>query len=203
MSDTNDGWPGYYGASYAKHLHALGVIAITFANFQAAMDDLYLKYATRAGVPREFSALYYFSLSEEKHNTAIKDIVSKYEKDAIFVDLILNLLDHFKWCQHCRNNLLHAEQYPAGIVAVPGTLYLTKKASKSSSKSGYIKLTLPQARYIADNIRAGVVQSAHLRKYFRYRDESRNLLHKKYHAYAYTLPEKLHVPDPLRLALTP
>jgi hypothetical protein len=94
MSDTEDKWPRNYNPGPPKHLHALGVIAITLANFQAAMDSLYLSKAAEVGLPPELSTLYYFALNDEKRLAALKVIFEKYEKDSRIVDLICNLIKY-------------------------------------------------------------------------------------------------------------
>jgi hypothetical protein len=140
MSDTDDDWPGYYGASYAKHLHALGVIAVSFATLQVGLDSMYLRGAANRRVPPDLARTYYFSINEEKRIAALKTIYSQEDKS--LVEMIDNLIDFFQWCQHCRNNLLHAEPYPVAIGRVKDVLYLTKRVSKTSDKAAYIKLSL-------------------------------------------------------------
>lgn len=109
--NSEEKWPSTYNPGPEKHLHALGVIAITFANLQAAMDALYLGKAEKEGLPHELSTIYYFGLSEDKRLGALRTIFEKYEKDARVVDLVRNLIQYVEWCAHCRNNLLHSELY--------------------------------------------------------------------------------------------
>jgi hypothetical protein len=83
--------------------------------------------------------------------------------------LIENQLDYFEWCRNCRNQILHAERYPAMFGGDRDTLYLTKRVGKQSPQSGYMKFRLPRLRFISDKIRDGVVRAAemHLRLRFR------------------------------------
>jgi hypothetical protein len=93
MSDTDDDWPGYYGASYAKHLHALGVIAVSFATLQVGLDSMYLRGAANRRVPPDLARTYYFSINEEKRIAALKTIYSQEDKS--LVEMIDNLIDFF------------------------------------------------------------------------------------------------------------
>ncbi len=204
MSDPDDVWPSpHYNPGPEKHLHALGVIAITFANFQAGMDALYVQRASKENLPPEIVTIYYFSLSEDKRLVALKALFDKYERNTRIKDLVYNLIAYFEWCQHCRNSLLHAELYPPALGGLPDTLYLTKKRSKGSSTTVYIRLTLKEMRNIADNIRKGVVQCAELRINIRFIDVQKDQIPSEYRTYVASLPKTLLVPRFLELALHP
>jgi hypothetical protein len=47
------------------HIHALGVIAITYAGFQRSIDYLYAFHPRQQKLPDELIDLYYFNLSED------------------------------------------------------------------------------------------------------------------------------------------
>jgi hypothetical protein len=113
---------------------------------------------------------------------------------------INNLLDYFDWCQHCRNQLLHAERNPVTF-GKDDVLYLTKRIDKASSQSGHVELTLGEMRDLAENIRAGVVLCAELSLYLRYGGIPRSKIDPRYLPYAEKLPTKLDVPQRLELAL--
>ena len=50
MSSTEDTWPlPVDNTGPPKHVHAIGVIALTYARLQATMDRLFLTKASRIG----------------------------------------------------------------------------------------------------------------------------------------------------------
>ncbi len=200
--ETIDDWPLDYRPGPAKHLHALGVIALQFAPFQASMERVYLNQVAKLNVPDDLGKLYYFSLDEEKRIKATS-AVFKDKPDPAVREYVENLLKYFQWCQQCRNQLLHCELYPAGIFTKKDTLYLMKRKSKTSTQSGYVKLTLSEVRDIADKMRKGVWQSATLILYLRFRKRDPSTLKPEFRELAKALPEKLAVPQTLELSLRP
>ena len=81
-----------------------------------------------------------------------------------------NILAYFQQCNRNRNELLHAEQYPAMFGGVPETLYLIKRSDKRLPGSTvYLKLKLSELRKIADDMRKGVHQCAEIHIYLRFR----------------------------------
>jgi hypothetical protein len=202
MADPDDNWPQNYDPGSHLQLHALGVIAITYANFQASVDALFLDRAAKENMPAELARRYYFTLSEDKRIEAIKWIFKTCEKDERILDAISNLREYFQWCQKSRNNLLNAERYPPGLGGIKGTLYLVKRASKLSSEFAYIKLTLDELREIADCIRTGVVHCAEIHIYLRYRGQPETIP-SEYQDFANSLPQELSVPPDLELAPSP
>jgi hypothetical protein len=205
MADSEDTWPlPDYNPGSRLHLHALGVIAVQFAQFERTLEALYSSGARREKMPEALIDLYYFSLNEEKRIEAIRALFNTYEKNPMAKAYVENLLDYFQWCRNCRNQILHAEPYPAMFGGNPDTLYLTKRVGKQSPKSGYMKFKLPQLRSIADKIRAGVVQSAILNLHLRYRDQSLDAIPARFQAYKREpLPQILHVPRHLKLSPKP
>ena len=205
MAESEDRWPlPKYNPGDRKHLHALGVIAITFATLERSLDLHFLGMAKRKKMPKKLSLLYYFNLNEEKRIEATRSIFEEYEKDKKVRELMDNLLDYFKWCRDCRNQLLHAEQYPTSIGADPAFLYLTKRIGKQSARSGYLKINLERLRFIADKMREGIVRSAEMHIHFRYRDLPREKIPEMYRPYVYDpFPEILHVPKTLKLSPRP
>jgi hypothetical protein len=181
-------------------LHALGVIAVTFASLETSVGGLLLRVTERknadATVPN------FSGLPEKKKIRAIRRFFIENLTREDVISSIDNLLDYFDWCQHCRNQLLHAERYP-GFFAPRDTMYLTKRVSKRSSKFGYVKLSLGEIRNIAEKIRAGVVQCADLSLYLRFENVPRERIPVDYLRYTEALPVKLTVPKRLKLALWP
>jgi hypothetical protein len=205
MADPEDTWPlPVYNPGSTKHLHALGVIAICYASFQAGMDELYKFHLRKQNIPDRLINLHYFSLNEEKRISALKTIFEEYEKDSAVLNVVQNLSEYFYWCKNCRDQLLHAEQYPPLFGGAPDHLYLSKRVGKENPSQGYVALSLLKIRDIADKIQAGRLQCARVRIHIRFRDRqgskitatNRFDLHEP-------LPEILRVPKPLKLSQIP
>jgi hypothetical protein len=190
-----DTWPVYDNES-PKHVHAIGVIALTYASLQGAMDDLFLT-RTQSG----WAEKYYHGLIEDKRSDAIREAFKG--GDPGVVDAIGNLVKYFDWCRDCRNNLLHAESYPSGLVPFPGgALGLIKRSKKGSAKSGYMALTLQELRNVADRMREGIFQAGKIGLFVRYRDRPEGL-NEEYREYARSLPLSLSIPKPIALTSSP
>ncbi|HZZ22295.1 MAG TPA: hypothetical protein VFE60_06830 [Roseiarcus sp.] len=191
-----DTWPRPdYDPGPQKHVHAIGVIALTYATLQSAMDRLFLDRANS-----EWAEKYYYMLSEETRSDAIKEV---FKDDQGVVGAVGNLVKYFDWCRACRNNLLHAESYPSGLVPFPdGALGLTKRLTKGSTESGYIALTLEGLRGVADRMRDGIVQCMKIHLFLRHRGRPEGVP-EKYREYARSLPPHLSVPKPIVLASSP
>jgi hypothetical protein len=204
-ANDEDTWPiPRYNPGRSKHLHALGVIAVTFASFERSVDFLYVNLAREQHMPKELFSLYYFSLNEEKRIEAIRLVFKTFEKNTEVIALIENLLDYFQWCRNCRNQILHAEQYPPMFGGEPDTLYLTKRVGKRSPQTGYMKFKLSKLRFIADKVREGVVRCAEMHIYFRFRGRPLNAVPAELRAYVREpLPQILRIPRHLRLTPSP
>jgi hypothetical protein len=205
MSDSEDRWPlPNYNPGATKHLHAIGVIAVTFAAFERSVESIYFFYPQRMNLPDELINLYYFSLNEEKRLAAIREVFRSFEQDPAVVAAVENVLSYFQWCRNVRNQILHAERYPASFGADPDTLYLTKRMGKQSPQSGYMNFKLPELRSIADRIRAGIVQSATIHIHLRVRNLPIDQISPSLRIYATDpLPKPLEVPDALSLSPLP
>jgi hypothetical protein len=84
------------------------------------------------------------------------------------------------------------------------TLYLTKRLSRQSSKSGHMAFKLDELRSIATKMRAGVVQSATIHIHLRVRDVPLDRIENSLRAYKNeSLAPPLNIPPPLVLTLTP
>jgi len=197
--DTSDSeelvWPlPGYNPGPRDHLHAIGVISVTFASFQASLDALYRSQAVRQNIPEALADLSYFALSEDKRIEAIKIIFATSEKDAGVIAAVENLLAYFRWCRDCRNHILHAERFPPSLGGNPAFLYLVKKMGKQSPKYGYMKFSIERLRYIADKIRKGVVQSAEIHLHLRVRGQPVEKVSAPYKPYVSGPPAALEIP---------
>jgi hypothetical protein len=204
MTESQDTWPlPEYNPGSQKHLHALGVIAVTFAAFERSVDDLYRFHPREQKLPDDLIDLYYYSLNEEKRIQAVRDVFRVYEESSEMRDCLSNLLDYFLWCRNARNQLLHAEHYPAAFGGERDTLHLIKRVSKQSPRSGYMKFRLTQLRTVADQMRTGLVQSAEINIHLRFRDKPPGDVPRAAADIIEALPSKLHVPPILALNPTP
>ena len=141
MVDPGDMWPEpHYNAGGRKHLHALGVIAVTYRAFQRNMDDIYKFYLRKQKVPDALMNAYYFSLDEGNRVSVLKGVCKEYETDPKIFALVENLAEYFYWCKNCRDELVHAEQYPALFGGASDTITLTKRIGKTDPKTGYVAL---------------------------------------------------------------
>jgi hypothetical protein len=203
MTDPKDNWPlSKYNPGLHYHLHALGVIAVTYAGFQRSIDNLYLFHPRQQKLPdEELIKQKYLKLSDDKRICAVRAIFGKYEKDDAVKAAVKNVLDYFQWCKRSRDQILHAEQYPASFGGAPDTLYLIKQLNRQSPESGQMAFKLDDLRSIADTIRAGIVQSAGIDIYLRVSDVPENRLERSLRVYKHEpLPKPLHVPPPLVLS---
>jgi hypothetical protein len=206
MAESEDMWPlPEYNPGQHKHLHAVGVIAVEFAQLERSVESLYHAEAWRKKMPDDLTNLYFYTLNEEKRIEAIRQIYSGYnKKHPEIVVLIGNLLEYFNWCRDCRNHILHAENYPAAFGGKSETLYLTKRIGKQKPRSGYIQFTLQRLRSIADKMRAGVVQSATIEIRLRYVGVPHSEIRQPYlDIVREPWPQTLRVPRSLRLTPHP
>jgi hypothetical protein len=202
MAESEDTWPmPKYNPGQPKHLHALGVIALQFAQFERSVESLYHAEAWRKKIPDDLIDLYFYSLNEEKRIEAIRLIYAGYTaKHPHVADVINNLLDYFNWSRDCRNKILHAERYPAAFGGDPEMLYLIKRIGKQNPESGYMKFSLPTLRLIADRMRAGIVQSATIEIRLRYLDVPLSRVPQPYRDIVQEpFPDKLRVPRSTKL----
>jgi hypothetical protein len=194
MSSTGNTWPSPdYDVGPPEHVHAIGVIALTYATLQACVDCLFLN---RAG--SQWAEKYYYVLTEDKRCGAIKELFK--DDDPGVIEAIGNIVKYFDWCRNCRNDLLHAESYPPGIVpSLGGALALTKRLKKGSPEPGYMALTLQELRDVADRMRAGTVQCVKIDRFLRYRGRPEEAP-EEYREDARSLPPNLRIPKPIALA---
>jgi len=205
MTAPNVGWPlPKFWVGQHDHLHALGVIAVTVAQFERSIDSLYYFHPHKQNLPAELAKLYYYSLDEEKRLKAIISVFKAFEMDQSVVTAVENLLQYFRWCRNARNQLLHAESYPPGFGGEPDFLYLTKRQSKQSAESGYMKLSLKELRTIAERVREGIVQSGTIHIHLRVRGQPLEKVEQSLRVFAREpLPQELEVPPPLKLTDAP
>jgi hypothetical protein len=167
MFESVDEWPGYY-AGPPEHLHALGVIALSYAAFDDGMGRLYAHHPMIKGIPHDLADHYYFRQSQNRRLSAIRSIFKQYEKEQRVIDQVTSTISYFEWCAATRNTLLHSEQYPAMFDSEKDKLHLSKK--DQHSRTGYLSLDINSLREIADKIIHGRKSLAATILYLRFRD---------------------------------
>jgi hypothetical protein len=198
----DDVWPApEFDPGKPKHLHAIGLFSLSFAQFQASLENLYLATMTKQGVPRELAAFFYSNLTEDNRVVAVRTIFNspEWNYDPTVIAAIENLLEFYAWSKECRNNILHAEHYPA-LWGKKDLLHLTKKTK--ARESIYLKIGLDHLRSIADNTREGVRQSAAITLHLRVRGVKPQDVPEAYKQFQ-SLPPHLKIPNPIRVTKTP
>ena len=206
MSESlDDNWPmPLFNPGTRDHLHALGVISITFSAFERSIDDLYAIHPRQERLPDKLIEMFYFGLSEEARVIAIREVFAIYEKDSAIIAAVNNVLDYFVWCRDARNKLLHAEHYPALFGGQPETLYLIKRVGKKNPKPAYMALKLSELRLIAENFRHGVARSAELSLKIRYRHVPPKEVPASIRPYVEApVPDPLKIPNRIELSSSP
>jgi hypothetical protein len=174
MSDSRDTWPQpKYNPGPAKHLHAIGVIANNYCDFEDRLFDIFIHHLDNHKVPKATYEPFYFEMSERKRLDFIQVIFSIYEKDPQVMACVAALIKYFEWCVETRNYLMHAKPYSAMFGGDPDKIYLSKRANKRTSRLAYLVLDLPTLRNAADNIQAGLRCCTDLHLFLRLRDTPR------------------------------
>lgn len=155
--EIEDTWPlPRYNPGDRLHLHALGVIGITYASFEQSVDRLY-SWSDRLDYLRQNS------------KNRLGSLIEKFsDHEPALTDAVKNIVKYFDVCTWNRNQLLHAERYPPAFGGDGESLYLIKSSAKGSDEKRYFKIDLSELRSIADQMRAGIVQCAAIHIYRRY-----------------------------------
>ncbi|MGC1776995.1 MAG: hypothetical protein WBB34_03555 [Xanthobacteraceae bacterium] len=188
-------WPSYF-TGRRDHIHALGVISLSYSAFERNLTTLYTHHPNVKGMPPELVNKYWSAQSEVSQVKSVRDIFKMYEVDPAPLGFVNRLMDYYNWCSHTRNQLLHSEFYPSLFGGKPDKLYLTKRESKTAPAQIYITLSVEQLRDIADKIEHGKRQCAAFIIWLRIRDFPIDELPVSYRSYRDDpMPEPLDVPD--------
>jgi hypothetical protein len=91
---SNDNWPmPAFDAGDSKHLHALGVIAVAFVQFERSVESLFLHHPANSAVPFDLLDRYFFALSEDHRVAVTRKFYSDRESDALVKIAANNVLD--------------------------------------------------------------------------------------------------------------
>ena len=177
MTDPEDNWPTDYSPQWRRHIHAIGVIALRFSQFEACLYDLYIRLASAndsnlAGIEDTYA-----NFNDKKRASATRQRANEFTCDKTISDSVDNLMDYFEWCRISRNLILHSELYPKSFDRKYDLLHLTKTVSKQDTKRGYTSLSVRKCRYIADRIQRGVRKSAEIRLRIRFFGLPREKVH--------------------------
>jgi hypothetical protein len=199
----SDKWPSYHSGR-RDHLHALGVIAVSYSAFERALISIYADHCAQQRMPFELVQLYYSSLNEKTQLKAIRTVSDTYEKEPAAIAFVTSLIDYFNWCSDTRNKLLHSEIYPTLFGGDEDKLYLIKPQSKREASSTYMWLTVEELRDIADKIEHGKRECAGFLIYLRCRDIPADQLPVGYRAMlSEPIPPPLTIPPELKLSPHP
>lgn len=177
MTNTDDNWPTQYSAGPKRPLHAVGVIASVYNDFDAGLFNIYAHHLKRKKVPEKISSRLYFQTSEDQRTDLIKFVFAECEKKKKVIDAVTALCSYYLWCWNTRNTLLHATIIPPLLGFVFGAsdehLLITKRTTRRGTEKGYAALTLTQLRIIADQMHIGDSCCIKLRWYLYCRDMPR------------------------------
>lgn len=187
-------WPSYF-TGRRDHIHALGVISLSYSAFERDLFTLYGHHPGIKGMPRELVEKYWSSQNEASQVKSIREIFKMYEIDPAPLEFVNKLMDYFDWCSHTRNQLMHSEYYPSLFGGKPDKLYLVKRGSKTKPAPVYITLSVDQLRDIADRIDHGKRQCAAFIIWLRVRDIPTQELPVSYRVFGDDpMPEPLETP---------
>ena len=201
-----DVWPlPKFHAGDAKHLHAVGVISLTFVQFERGVEGLFLHHPSQEVMPRDLVYRYFYALSEEQRLKAIRAYYKDHEEDEIVRSAVGKVLELFDWAHDARNKILHSELYPPGLAGRRDTFYLIKRAGKREPGSIYLAFTLPELRGVAERMREGVVAAAEIHMHLRYRETDPSHLPESVRVYAARPPSfrTLEIPNMLKATEAP
>jgi hypothetical protein len=185
--EIEDIWPlPHYNPGGRLHLHALGVIDITYASFGQSIERLY-SWSDRADYLQQNS-------KDRSHY-----LIEKFrDQEPGLVKPVRNIVEYFDVCTWNRNQLLHAERYPAAFGGDGQSLYLTKPSAKGGDENRYFKIELSELRLIADQMHAGFVKCADVHIYRRFGSWPESVVPRNYKPYVSSgpptpilLPQKL------------
>lgn len=181
----SDDWPmPKFNAGDPKHLHVVGVIAVTFVQFERSIEGFFLHHPANSSVPIDLIQRYFFTLSEDQRISTTRKFYADREADEAVKAAVGNVLDFFDWAHDSRNKILHSERYPMSFGADPNIFYLIKRASKRDHSSKYMKLNLKALRSTAEHMRDGIVRSAEINIHVRYRNSDLSKLQESLRMYA-------------------
>lgn len=148
MSQSSTKWPPYALGPEA-HIHALGVVAINYNTLEHALFVLLREYL---GVYPSIHAYVFQSLNLHSTLTLFKMSVELHEKDDSLRERLVAFCPLFGTCFANRNLLMHANAREAD--ATDELLALAKRSKNKPHIFNDMKLTLPELRHVADDMRA-------------------------------------------------
>lgn len=175
MDEPQDTWPlPLYNPGAVKQLHALGVIANNYCEFEDRLIALAFHHLDIRKIERKTSEAFFFELTESKRLDFTKMIFALNEKDSDVLHCIERLVKYFEWAKETRNNLVHARQHRP-LISEEHTVQLVKRTRKNSDLR-YLQFKLHELRAIADQMHHGVTWCATISVYLRLRDNPTDAL---------------------------
>src|SRR3977135_542937 len=103
MEMSHDNWPmPKFDAGDPKHLHAVGVIALTFVQFERRVESMFLHHPTNSEMPFDLRERNFLALSEGQRVAVTRKFYSDSEPDALVKAAAKNVLDFFDWAHDSR-----------------------------------------------------------------------------------------------------
>lgn len=173
MSDPEDSWPlPEYNPGQHDHLHAIGVICLTYNAFEGSMSRLYRHHPDQLRMPFEITDTYYWAQSEQRRFGIIKTMFDTFEKEDSVKQFVYSAADFYQWAWKVRNIVLHAEPYPpsAFVSRKADAIHLAKRTAKTDPETKYVSYSLGDLRGMADRIANAIKAVAGANLYLRYRD---------------------------------
>jgi hypothetical protein len=178
------------------------VISNNYNIFESALADVFTHHMHIRDIPAEYAKTIYWNMAENQRSAAITKIFEIHEEDPKTIVCVNNLLSYFKWCEDCRNKIIHSKPHDPIFNKKDDMLYIAKR-SKKAPKLSYGILDLTRLRKIADQTHAGYEYCFDLSAYLMQRDYVRESLPLYVRALLHdTLPEIPQPPKPLELSDT-
>jgi hypothetical protein len=147
FESTTDHWPAY-PLGPASHIHALGVIAINYNSLEQALFVLLREYL---GTHHILHAQIFQALNTTSILALFTAAVELHERDDALKERLVAFCPLFGTCFTNRNLLMHANVREADATDV--LLALAKRSKRKPHIFNDLRLTLPELRQIADDIR--------------------------------------------------
>jgi hypothetical protein len=170
MTGSEDEWPlpRYYITDQPKHIHALGVVSLTYNLFESRWITILAHYAGQATADFLLTG----KISDEARMRYVRHYVQLKERDPIVIDLIENAIHCYATCGENRNILMHSSQFFHR--AHLDRLSLIKQSSKGSVLKFHFHLD--EIRRVADDIMEGYFRIVDILDFIEDRDAPAELM---------------------------
>ena len=202
--EDEDTWPlPRYNPGSRDHLHALGVISITFANLQASIRFPLPATRSDSGNPGRATRGRLFQPHGGRSRKGDQSTGPKTRQGP-------RLCEGGRKCSRLLQLVPRLSQryrsfraVSAGVRRKAGRALYGQVDKSAPAKGAVCPVHRRQTRSIADHIRAGVVQSAEINIYMRFRNTPPEDVPSPYKPYASKPPKPLKIPEKLKTSDKP